>query len=508
MTQQQTTIPTTEAPRKDTRRELYHQLLGVRRFLRKAFETLSETLEPVAKPLFAINRFSSLIRSLIFFAALILWIGYAYIQTAPNMAPDIGPRGGDIAAQMLYQLRFMVALMIELARPLFVPAVFRKVLVIAFAFWLAYRIAAIYLADIFELSDIAVASKFIRQAAFYTVNWRKFNWLVIRDGRVAPEFEDSPIVQIGGPGLVTVQLENVAVFEKVDGEPHIIRPSRWPVQIEGFERLRKIIDLRDQFIEGEEVAGRTKDGIRVKAKGVRFNFSIKRNTGVVQEDEELSLDDTRLPQPLSFTDEAILNIVYNKPDRLFPDLATGDVKAEIYRFIARNTLNEFFADSRKETGQPEGQPSDPTIPLSLAPQEFKARDSINHAVIDFFRQSPTPTIDLHWLSVGTWEPPAEIQKKMMGAWETAVKSQMDSNEKALTKHFRITRLNELLRLVQDVPINAFGHIARREPNPEVIKRQLMLAYREKIKNAYDLRKKAGWTPSANLIATLKHLQRL
>jgi hypothetical protein len=480
-----------------------------RRLIKSTLETVSTALEPVAKPLFAINQFSSLVRTGIFAAAILLWVGYAIIKN-PIKAPVLAPPGPTLPAQMLFQLKFMFAMFIEFLRPLFAAEVFRSVLGIAFAFWLAYRLASIYLADIFELPDVAVASKFIRQAAFYTVNPMKYNRLVIRDGKIAPESEDSPISQIGGPGMVYVNLENVAVFEKVDGEPHIIHPSRWPVRLEGFERLRKIIDLRDQFEEGLSVLGRTKDGIPVEAKGIRFSYSIRRDTKLQYEEDDFTLEDTRLPQPLSFTETSVLNNIYRKANRTFQEVASSDILSEIRRFIGRNTLNEFLADSRRESGKAEGQASDPTMPLVMKVPEFKDRGTVNQELINFFKNAAAPTIDIHWVSVGTWEPPELIQEKYKDAWTRTLQSQLDSNDRALRRLFRTTRISELLRLIQDVPINAFGHVASREGDPDAIIRELLLAYREKLKNADDLarRKDAGWTPPETMKISIRYLNHL
>jgi hypothetical protein len=105
-------------------------------------------------------------------------------------------------------------------------------------------------------------------------------------------------------------------------------------------------------------------------------------------------------------------------------------------------------------------------------------------------------------------PPAEIPEKHKEAWRRRAQSEAESNPKALTRLFRATRLKEIMRLIQDVPINAFGHVASREDDPEKIKRELMLAYREKIKIAYEIYLANDLEPPTHVVATLKHLQRL
>jgi hypothetical protein len=110
--------------------------------------------------------------------------------------------------------------------------------------------------------------------------------------------------------------------------------------------------------------------------------------------------------------------------------------------------------------------------------------------------------------VGTWVPPAEIPEKHKEAWRRRAQSEAESNPKALTRLLRSTRLKEILRLIQDVPINAFGHVASREDDPYKIKRELMLAYREKLMIAYEFYLANELEPPVHLVAALKHLQRL
>jgi hypothetical protein len=105
-------------------------------------------------------------------------------------------------------------------------------------FFIALQSAAIYLADIFELNDVGVARRFIRRLALTGSN----ETIRIKSGRVDEESENSPVVLIGGPGKVVVELDSATLFEKADGTPHVIGPTgKEPggkATIEGFERFR------------------------------------------------------------------------------------------------------------------------------------------------------------------------------------------------------------------------------------------------------------------------------
>ncbi|MEI7847709.1 MAG: hypothetical protein WCK35_18040 [Chloroflexota bacterium] len=102
----------------------------------------------------------------------------------------------------------------------FNSVVVRHMLALYVPFWLMNHVAAIYLADIFE-KDEAVAHKFILQAAFA----ESYNTIHIRQGVVIDEDRDSPMIQIGGPGYVVVELDSAVLFERPDGSTHIIGPT-------------------------------------------------------------------------------------------------------------------------------------------------------------------------------------------------------------------------------------------------------------------------------------------
>jgi hypothetical protein len=204
----------------------------------------------------------------------------------------------------------------------------------------------------------------------------------------------------------------------------------------------------------------------------------------------------------------VLQYTYAKPNEPFDQVGIAEVKAEIRRFIGRNSLSQFLADSRDESETPITLSSDPTVPIATGNDAFKAREAINQEIITSFKNTSESTIDLHWLSVGSWVPPAEIPEKHKEAVRRRAKSEADSDSKALTRLLRATRLKEILRLIQDVPINAFGHVASRETDPQVIKRELVLAYREKIKIAHEIYTANELEPPEHLVTTLNHLQTL
>ena len=259
-------------------------------------------------------------------------------------------------------------------RALFAPDVFKHILIGAFVFWFAYRVAAIYLADIFELRDVRIAERFVRQSAFAS----QYDVIEIKQGEVSQKDQKSPIFLIGGPGKVRVYLENAALFEKIGGTPYVIEatppktkpgsgqinrsnqswfarmgknfgslPRRGVLKIRSnedgtrfinsFERYRSVIDLRDQVAE-ISVEGRTRDGIAIQAKNMRVIFSVRRDG-----------QEPTLEKPYPFNHEAIETLVYDLTRESWTDAMAAQIKRELGKFIARHTLSEFLA----AIGQPE-----------------------------------------------------------------------------------------------------------------------------------------------------------
>src|SRR5689334_12584715 len=162
----------------------------------------------------------------------------------------------------------------------FNPTIWGHLIALFAPFWLMQRIASIYLADIFE-KDEKVAQRFISQAAFAT----DYTTVRIREGKILETDHDSPIVQIGGPGYVIVELHSAVLFERPDGTPHVVGPTQglWRNRmiIEGFERIRQAADLRE-IMGNQEVSARSRDGIPVVAKDIQYSYSIYRGENPVK----------------------------------------------------------------------------------------------------------------------------------------------------------------------------------------------------------------------------------
>jgi hypothetical protein len=415
-------------------------------------------------------------------------------------------------------------------RALFAPDVFKHVLIGAFVFWFAYRAAAIYLDDIFELKNVRISERFILQSAFAS----QYGVIEIKDGEVALKDQKSPIFLIGGPGLVRVYLENAALFEKIGGTPRVIEPTTsggkqnkkqkqkrgllnnamWrdlpnpllrmqrsgvpPVgdgvrMLDGFEQLRRVIDLRDQ-VEEIDVNGRTRDGIPIQAKNLRVIFSILRDG------QESSLE-----KPYPFNRESVETLTYRQTRESWTDAMAAEIKRELSKFIARHSLSEFLA----AIGRPELEqaleleaelqsdadrmagldgPFDIDVP---DPPPFVPRPEINDLFYDyntFVARVREKGVELRWIGVGTWVLPAEIiPERHLHAWRITYENLARGNAAALEALYESSRTKQLLTITQDTPISIYSKLDLSDNTAQIKDmRDLVNGYRFKLYAAMEV----------------------
>ncbi|RPI23327.1 MAG: hypothetical protein EHM70_22655 [Chloroflexota bacterium] len=364
-------------------------------------------------------------------------------------------------------------------------SVIRHFLVLGLASFVALVVASTYLDDIFELNNIAVAKRFILQAALFS----QYEMVTIKDGAVDPNYEDSPVFKIGGPGLVDVHLENAALFEKPDGSAHVVGPTeRRPTVLDGFERLRKVVDLRDQVIE-LTIDGRTKDGIPVIAQDVRLVFSIYRG-------EDKLPTGQAFPQPFRFTPGAIEGLVYMQGKGPWVEAMRSMISNELRQFISQHTLSEFLTNAN----------------LSTEAGAFISRDELTNLFYDFAqgfsRRAVERGVELQWIGVGTWVTPSEIiPERHLEAWRLSSENRQRGSEQTLSGIQLDARLTELLRLIDEMA-GTFYNLVNQGLDGETVMRRLMLSYREKLRSARELYADLNQPEPLELQAVLRHLDLL
>jgi hypothetical protein len=315
-------------------------------------------------------------------AALTAFGGYWFLVT---LLADFPPM---IPIATLEGLPLLVGVLLDVGTSFINPRVLVYLLPLLLGGLVAFRIASLYLADLFELESIGIASRYLIGSVFGF----RYPALTIGTGRITELDQDSPLLRIGGPGYLNLHLGFAAVFETIDGKPKIYGPSpaRSQFFIQGFERLRDVIDLRDQLRKLDEVRTVTKDGITVHARGVQIVF---RAFGGTQ----------RKPGSRYHADPAsTLSLAYGgiaHDDGLshwtetLPELA----KRELQAFVAARTLEEFLAlpEQASEAREDDGRPMTVHIPRRLLTSSFHTPE----------RQQRLKDLGLElvWVGVGTWE---------------------------------------------------------------------------------------------------------
>jgi hypothetical protein len=394
----------------------------------------------------------------------------------------------------------------EVIQGLFAPDVFRHVIALGVPIYLAYRIAVIYLDDIFELSDQRTAFRYLRASAFGIKPYK----LVIEKGDVSSKDKKNPIVLIGGPGEVQVNLENVAVFDQLDGEAHVIGPTLdKPDHTEllgSFERLRAIIDLRDQMTRNNElsVEGRSRDGIPVVIRDVRMVYSVQRDSTYTGGNPNKMV--------YSYRNDAIFNLVYNRPPGSWTATMTRLIRRRLQSFIATHSLSEILAavgmpemeeqrTSATRIGQQaeaffpgtnsdfltNSQPVDiPTTP----PPNFVPRLRLTDLFYEnrpqgFQNQARQRGVQLHWIDVGTlWIPPGPIPDFQMDAWRMTIEN--TNRQKELENLENESRLEELTRLIRDIPLITYTQASEAGKSDEEIMADLVSDYHGLLRSAQDV----------------------
>jgi len=358
-------------------------------------------------------------------------------------------------------------------------------------FFIALHLAALYLADIFELADVAVARSFVWEVALTGSD----ETIRITQGKVAEEHLESPNYLIGGPGKVMVDLDSVALFERADGTPHVIGPTgkepNGKATIDGFERFRQAIDIRDHHVElrdqdskSPSVKGRSRDGIPITATDVRLAFSVHRGENAQTSPES----------PYPFSKDAIERIVYKAVSRVTPDQVNpsayefswinnmiGLIRGRLGGFMSERNLTEYLAS----TGTPEfeklkqseeniaeqvrrlTQPTDESTKTKTVkpPPDFTPRHKITNLFSqfteEFTKSARNNGVELQWIGVGTWKTPPEIDivsEKHLEAWKLSQDNMKAGSPETMNKAESEAILGKMEFLIQSVPIEAYQDI--------------------------------------------------
>ncbi|HPH95588.1 MAG TPA: SPFH domain-containing protein [Anaerolineaceae bacterium] len=472
---------------------------------------------------FAINRPAGWLRtSLIVFGGLFTWVAFTnalvplrfWKETGDSFAAIFtGLLGGPnvLLTNILKTIIYGAFATWDTIPKMFSPVIFRHVLAVVAPFLIALRIAVMYMADIYdqEVQQIAAADRkqegldadeeilFQQLVAFKFIlrSVTGLNWdrITIAEGRAEPQ--DSTILQIGGPGWVQVNLENLAIFETVDGTPLVLGPSqggRVAQALPGFARLREVIDLRNQASVSTplSITARTREGIRVTAEGIRVRYSVLRNQA----------PDLPPNTPYSYNQANILSLVYNRSrnTRSWFEVLTQNTTTELRTFISTRTLSEFLAatsmveeearaeqqqavEARRDDIETNAVPNEPALDGPLPTQAgFQPRMTISQ---DFFNPNPpagflgrqvAQGLNLDWIDVGTWRPSETITNAFLEARRLSVENEFQRRSMDFVEPE--ARLSELVRLIRETPLLAYRRSTTARRTEDETRMDIISAY--------------------------------
>jgi hypothetical protein len=406
------------------------------------------------------------------------------------------------------------------------------------SFFIALQCAALYLADIFELEHVSIARHFIWAVALSGSE----DTFRVTQGKVSEDYHHSPAFLIGGPGKVIVDLDSVALFEKPDGTPHVIGPTakepRGRAALEGFERFREAIDIRDHYVDlrdqdarSQSVKSRSLDGIQITATDVRLMFSVYRG-GVKPSGE----------QPYPFSKEGVEQIVYKAVSQVTPERAHPST----YQFswvnkminLIRNELGAFMSKHKLSTylasiGAPElekrkhreeaiveqaqrltqgeqgflGSSGQSSVP------EFQSRHKVTNLFTqftnEFTNKARSSGVELHWIGVGTWKTPFDaIPEKHLEAWKLSNDNLYRESDEVLHELEREAIMQKTVFLIQDVPVAAYLKATSEEQEHKKAMRSLLLAYHQQLMETAEFMRAKGEAVPPHIEEAIAHINNM
>jgi len=248
----------------------------------------------------------------------------------------------------------------------------------------ALRYGAGYIQDLFELKNYQVAYEYLLGAIF----GRSLGSITVKDGKVSEKDQESPVFLIGGPGYVTIQLGNAAIFERIGGQTHVLAQGRH--RLHGYERLREVVDLRDQHAAVERLQFTTRDGLPVEGTDLQVRYRIHSNRRRQESD----------PYPyeeISIRRAVYGNAVNEKGRGRWTGSVSGFVRDRVRGHLSRFTLSELLQP------QTEDHARMLLTPMFYAPNTREQVEKMG-ARID-------------WVGVGTINAGDEVTRQFLARWQ-------------------------------------------------------------------------------------------
>jgi hypothetical protein len=452
-------------------------------------------------------------QALRFWLFILLWLGLAWFYWGGTLRQDLSnffyslfTMQADLVANLAIILEHFIA-----------PPVLRVILIVVFGYWLAFQASYLFLADIFE-QDEAVGREFITQAAFAS----RYNAINVSKGKIHPAYEDSPILLIGGPGELQVELDSAVLVEGPDGN-RVIGPTgrehRGKARLDGFERIRQCVDLRDQ-LNSQTVVARSRDGILISARDIRYMYSIARGQHIPSHANPYPFDEAAVRRQI-YTQTRNVIKVGSEPDwkKPLPGHIFSQINRHLGGFISSNNIGEFLAnigepdmakldeaeETIAETSVRIAGGGETSSTLRLEPGKFIPRTNISNLFQDvaFAKVQQKKGFQLHWIGVGTWDTPdTGILENHLQAWMLSRDNASRGNPQKLQELEDDARMQELLRLIQEM-LAAFQSTIEKGGEPDQVVDEMLGEFHERLKLALDLYQRDGEDPSLELLDAIR-----
>jgi hypothetical protein len=340
---------------------------------------------------------------------------------------------GQIPYDLLSTIPPLLFPFVNIASTFFNPQILLHLLPVFFGIAAGIAFGALYLRDLFEIESPGTAFRYLLGSLFGL----SYPRLRIDRQNVQQLEAHNPITRIGGPGYLQINLGFAAIFETVHGIPNVYprameahhgddrrepptatrRPAAF---LEGFERLREVVDLRDRIVRLEQTYAETRDGVPLAAVDVQMVFRVY---GGGQE--------RNLANAYPFHEESIRRLVYAQPilekrARTPDELLARIAERELQAFVRSHSLESLLALQpyrRLETGVREELENEDEAGQFQIPRRALTEHFHTEALTRRLRYLG---LELDWIGVGIWQvglaPSAETRgeidpgRTLLSAW--------------------------------------------------------------------------------------------
>lgn len=364
------------------------------------------------------------------------------------------------------------------------PTVLRHILTLILAAWLAWRLAVLYYQEIYGIKKYGIATRMMARVVLNL----PFGKVVVKKGEIIKDElgrRALRFLKFGVPVELDIAPDSCLVVEDRSGRPSVYGPTvGYTGFLAGYTHLRRAVDLGDQRVT-LTVRAQTREGILITAWNIGFTFSVYRSH---QSEVQKST--------LTYDEKAILNLVYrNWPEGDWVSANSAHIETALGEFIRQHTLEEFLPFSTTATGE--------NFPRDLYLNPFTC------FVEAYNTQAAERGIEIHWTNEGDWIIPPELSmEKNLDAWQQSMTNLLRRNTLASGAEGVEGSLQDLLKLINEVPISVFDEWLSKHRRSDTGVIRLVQAYCEKLNQAIQAYNSRGQPSPPELEQVIEHLTKM